>query len=113
MTDDKQKEKGRCKTCESFRWILPTEPYPYCEWWDIVVVPDGVCQCIPSHYFKTSKIRSRPVNINALDEVYEKFKHLDQCLSDTEWCNSGTQAIYGIAGEMWRAIKQAKEREQN
>jgi hypothetical protein len=47
---------------------------------------------------------------DALDEVYEKFKHLDQCLSDTEWCNSGTQAIYGIAGEMWRAIKQGKDR---
>jgi hypothetical protein len=60
----------------------------------------------------TTKPISRPVNTgtDALDEVYEKFKHLDQCLSDTEWCNSGTQAIYGIAGEMWRAIKQGKDR---
>ena len=44
-----------------------------------------------------------------LDEVYEKFKHLDGCLSDTEWCNAGGSAIYGIAGEMWRAIKEARE----
>jgi hypothetical protein len=45
-----------------------------------------------------------------ITEVYEKFKHLDMCLSDTEWCKSGEgSAIYGIAGEMWRAIKETKE----
>jgi len=45
-----------------------------------------------------------------LTEVYEKFKHLDTCLSDTEWCEGGEgSAIYGIAGEMWRAIKETKE----
>ena len=44
-----------------------------------------------------------------LDEVYEKFKHLDKCLSDSEWCEGGEgSAIYGIAGEMWRAIKEAR-----
>ena len=45
-----------------------------------------------------------------LNEVYEKFKHLDKCLSDTEWCEGGEgSAIYGIAGEMWRAIKEVRE----
>ena len=45
-----------------------------------------------------------------LDEVYEKFKYLDECLSDTDWCEGGGgSAIYGIAGEMWRAIKTAQE----
>jgi hypothetical protein len=45
-----------------------------------------------------------------LEAVREKFNHLDRCLSDPEWCNSGDgAAIYGIAGEMWRAIKEATE----
>jgi hypothetical protein len=45
-----------------------------------------------------------------LDEVYEKFKHLDGCLGDPEWCEGGDGSpIYGIAGEMWRAIKEARE----
>jgi len=43
-----------------------------------------------------------------LDTVYEKYKHLDQCLSDPEWCTSGEGApIYAIAGELWRAVKEA------
>lgn len=25
-----------------------------------------------------------------ITEVYEKFKHLDKCLSDTEWCEAET-----------------------
>jgi hypothetical protein len=46
----------------------------------------------------------------ALDEVYERYKHLDTCLSDPEWCESGEGSpIYTIAGEMWRAIKSARE----
>jgi hypothetical protein len=46
-------------------------------------------------------------NLKSLREIYEKFDHLDKCLSDTEWCEAGeTSAIYGIAGEMWRAIKE-------
>jgi hypothetical protein len=46
----------------------------------------------------------------SLDEVYERYKHLDTCLSDPEWCKSGDgAAIYAIAGEMWRAIKAARE----
>ena len=45
----------------------------------------------------------------SLDEVYEKFKHLDGCLSDTEWCTSGEgAAIYAIAGELWLAVKEAR-----
>lgn len=47
--------------------------------------------------------------MDALDEIYEKFKHLDTCLGDPEWGNEGEgSAIYGIAGEMWRAIKEAR-----
>jgi len=43
-----------------------------------------------------------------LKPTYEKFKHLDVCLSDPEWCESMDSApIYGIAGEMWRAIKES------
>ena len=55
---------------------------------------------------------SDPVKIVAspLDDVYEKFKHLDGCLSDPEWCTSGEgAAIYAIAGELWRAVKGARE----
>jgi len=44
-----------------------------------------------------------------LNAVYEKYKHLDGCLSDTEWCNAGIGAIYPIAGELWRAVKEARE----
>ena len=54
---------------------------------------------------------SDPVKIVAspLDDVYEKFKHLDGCLSDPEWCTSGEgAAIYAIAGELWRAVKEAR-----
>jgi len=50
------------------------------------------------------------MTVDPLDEVYEKFKHLDTVLSDPTWCQSGDgHAIYGIAGEMWRAIKEARE----
>jgi len=30
--------------------------------------------------------------VSPLDVVYEKYKHLDQCLSDPEWCTSGEGA---------------------
>lgn len=47
--------------------------------------------------------------IPPIDAVYEKFKHLDGCLSDPEWCKSGDgAAIYAIAGELWRAVKEAR-----
>lgn len=48
-----------------------------------------------------------------IEEVYEKFKHLDKVLSDVEWCTGGEgSAIYDIAGEMYRAIKhELKERD--
>ena len=45
-----------------------------------------------------------------LQEIYEKYKHLDACLSDTAWCNAEGAAIYGIAGEMWREIKREVEK---
>jgi hypothetical protein len=43
-----------------------------------------------------------------LDTVYDKYKHLDFCLSDPEWCRGGSAAIYAIAGELWRAVKEAR-----
>jgi len=47
---------------------------------------------------------------DVLDDVYERFRHLDPVLSDPEWCNAGGGApIYSIAGELWRAIKQARD----
>jgi hypothetical protein len=46
-----------------------------------------------------------------LELIYEKYKHLDGPLSDTEWCTSGEgAAIYAIAGELWRAVKEAREK---
>ena len=48
--------------------------------------------------------------MSAIDEAYEKYKHLDGCLSDPEWCTSGEGApIYAIAGELWRAVKEARD----
>lgn len=47
------------------------------------------------------------MNRQPINEVYEKYKHLDGVLSDPDWCNGN--AIYAIAGEMWRAIKEARE----
>ena len=45
-----------------------------------------------------------------LNTVYEKYKHLDVCLGDPEWGQSGdSAAIYAIAGELWRAVKEARE----
>lgn len=52
--------------------------------------------------------RERERVLAPLKAVYGKFDHLDKCLSDTEWCEAGeTSAIYGIAGELWRAIKES------
>ena len=49
-----------------------------------------------------------PAAISPLKTVLEKFGHLDKCLSDPGWCDGGDgSAIYGIAGELWRAIKEA------
>ena len=47
-----------------------------------------------------------------LETVYEKYKHLDKCLSDPEWCriSEGQIAIYAIAGELWRAVKEARKK---
>ena len=48
--------------------------------------------------------------MSTIEEVYEKYKHLDGPLSDPEWCQSGeSAAIYAIAGELWRAVKEARE----
>lgn len=59
------------------------------------------------------EIQNSQSSIDALDEVYEKFKHLDKPLSDPEWCESGDgSAIYAIAGELWRAIKRAREQQE-
>jgi hypothetical protein len=45
-----------------------------------------------------------------IELVYENYKHLDGILSDPGWCTSGEgAAIYAIAGELWRAVKEARE----
>jgi hypothetical protein len=59
----------------------------------------------PSHRIDWVVLMPSP----ALDEVYETYKHLDHLLSDPEWCQSDSAAIYAIAGEMWRALKAARE----
>jgi hypothetical protein len=62
----------------------------------------------PKPYEERIKADAIKQALAPLKAVYEKFNHLDKCLSDTEWCKAGeTSAIYGIAGEMWRAIKEA------
>ena len=46
-----------------------------------------------------------------LDEVYERFKHLDIFLSDEKSCAKAGEEIspaYLIMGDMWRAIKGAR-----
>lgn len=43
-----------------------------------------------------------------LKETYDRYKHLDDCLSDPIWCADGP-AIYSVAGELWRAIKNEVE----
>jgi hypothetical protein len=49
--------------------------------------------------------------MSTIEEVYEQYKHLDGCLSDPEWCTSGEgAAIYAIAGELWRAVKEARNK---
>jgi hypothetical protein len=47
-----------------------------------------------------------------ITEVYEKFKHLDEPLSDTHGCKTSEdhgEFIHWMAGEMWRAIKDSHE----
>jgi hypothetical protein len=47
--------------------------------------------------------------MSTIEEVYEKYKHLDVCLGDPGWGQSGdSAAIYAIAGELWRAVKEAR-----
>ena len=40
-------------------------------------------------------------------ELYEKFKHLDFCIGDKEWC--GKDVGYNIAREMWLEIKKLRD----
>lgn len=44
-----------------------------------------------------------------LDEIYERFKHLDILLSDEKKCEVAAKetssTMYMIAGDFWRAIK--------
>jgi len=83
--------------------------------WQTVTSMSPTCQEL------RERVRSRPytsASSDVLEEVYEKYKHLDKCLSDTGWCGAVNGAhIYSIAGELWRAIKelrqQTKEREQH
>jgi len=53
------------------------------------------------------------VSEDPLTEVYEKFKHLDGPLSDTNGDKNSDDPgafIHWMAGEMWRAIKEEVER---
>jgi len=43
-----------------------------------------------------------------IQEVYEKFKHLDQSLSDKEWLKQG-DILDRILYELWQAIKEEGE----
>jgi hypothetical protein len=45
-----------------------------------------------------------------LDTVYKKYKHLDGPLSDPEWCKVGSGPAWAIAGELWRAVKAARDK---
>jgi hypothetical protein len=38
-------------------------------------------------------------------EVYDRFKHLDRCLSDRDWLQ-GALVPYQVLGEIWKAIKE-------
>ena len=44
-----------------------------------------------------------------IQEVYEKFKHLDQLLSDKEWLWLANNLLYAILYDLWQAIKEAAE----
>ena len=44
-----------------------------------------------------------------IQEVYEKFKHLDQLLSDKEWLFLANNLLYAILYDLWQAIKEAAE----
>jgi hypothetical protein len=43
--------------------------------------------------------------VDKLREVYEKYKHLDPVLTDTEW--AGNKLAYRMAQDLWAAIKEA------
>lgn len=43
-----------------------------------------------------------------LQEIYDKYKHLDILLSSKEACSGGA-SIYAIASDMWIAIKEEVE----
>ncbi len=48
-----------------------------------------------------SELKSCPIK-----EVYERFKHLDQLLSDATWCNAGESSLsWDTCHELWIAIK--------
>ncbi len=40
-------------------------------------------------------------------EVYEKYKHLDEYLSDEEWLREGEGAPVGTLYDLWQAVKEA------
>ena len=48
--------------------------------------------------------------MSAIEEVYEKYKHLDGCLGDPEWCKASSGPAWMLAGELWRAVKEAREK---
>jgi hypothetical protein len=50
----------------------------------------------------------KTVDMDPILEVYDKFKHLDACLSDPGWMEDSSLP-YKILGELWQAIKSYAE----
>lgn len=57
---------------------------------------------------ESSPQREQPKEL--LVEVYNKYKHFDQLLSDRRWIDNNF--IAEILGELWQAIKETQEKEQ-
>lgn len=48
---------------------------------------------------------------NTIADVYEKYKHLDSFLIDAEWL--GDTALHQALYDMWQAIREHVERQQD
>ena len=52
--------------------------------------------------------------MNEIQRVFERYAHLDDALSDSDWCQEGwrSAAAYDAAYDLWVAIKAEHERQQ-
>ena len=48
--------------------------------------------------------------MNEIQRMYERYKHLDDALSDSDWCQEGWRSA--AAYDLWAAIKAEHERQQ-